>query len=177
MLPADVADRVFPYAGEGPLGMMLAAYPLLALGDELVAMACIPSRFVVLHVLVAAAGVWGFVWLLRLRRSMRARPHRVEAGAAHLHRGSLASLVVPLGDVESASPVDDDAVAALRRSPRCLRLDVGGRRVLVRLRTPVTARALGRSREVNVVLVSAEDPAALCRALVSTYNSQPIARR
>jgi len=150
--------RSFPYATEGPVRMALLSYPLLVVGDQAVAWALIPSGWVVLHAAVAALGVAGFLWLLSLYRSMVGRPHSIDGAMLHLHRGNLRSAVVKLDDVMEAARVDAEAIARLPEAP--LRLDLGGERVLLTLREPVAGRRASRT-----VLVSAEDPGALCAAV------------
>ena len=138
-------------------------YPLLALGDQLVAMACIPAQYVVAHIVVAALGIYGFVWLLRLHRSMVALPHVVDSATLRLHRGSLGAAAVSRSDVVSATPIDAEAIARLPEKPG--RLDLGGERVLITLRRPIQLQSALRRADARAVVVSADDPAALCAAV------------
>ena len=166
------AARRFAYGAESPLRMIAMAYPVLILGDQAVAMACIPARFVVAHVAVLLLGVYGFVWLVRVVRSMRARPHTIDERVAVLHRGSLGSARVCLGDVVSASRIEPEAIARLARhadrAERPGRLDLGGERVLVTLRAPVKLEGAYGSKSARSLLVSADDPAALIAALTAS---------
>jgi hypothetical protein len=52
---------------------------------------------------------------------------------------------------------------------RPARLDLGGERVLITLRAPRTYRAkLGRESRSRTIVVSADEPSALCEALTAT---------
>jgi hypothetical protein len=158
--------KTFPYAS-GPLKMALLAYPLLILADEAVAMAVIPAHLVLAHVVVAASGVYGFFWLLRLHRSMVARPHAVSTDDVTLHRGHFGSASVARSEIVSAVPIDVEALARLPERPA--RFDLGGERVLITLRAPRTYRAkLGRESRSRTIVVSADEPSALCEALTAT---------
>jgi len=166
---APPGGQSFGYGADGPLKMAILSYPILVIGDELLAMAFIPARLVAAHVAVAAAGIYGFVWLLGLYRSMQARPHRVEQATLRLHRGILGSMVVSLEDIVGAAPVEPEEIARLGRSTA--RLDLGGDRVLLTLREPITLRGAFRSRTARTLVVSADDPRGLCSALARTGAS------
>jgi hypothetical protein len=153
----------FGYGTDGPLKMAILSYPILVIGDELLAMACIPARLVAAHIAVAVAGIYGFVWLLGLYRSMQARPHRMERATLRLHRGILGSMVVSLEDIVAASPVEPEEIARLGKSTA--RLDIGGERVLLTLREPITLPGAFGSRTARTLVVSADDPRGLCSAL------------
>ncbi|HEY8040199.1 MAG TPA: hypothetical protein VIF15_10425 [Polyangiaceae bacterium] len=97
---------------------------------------------------------------------MVTRPHAVEGATLRLHRGHLGSAAVSLDSVVSAAPIHPEAIARLSEPPA--RLDLGGERVLVTLREPVAySGAFGRSRRARTLVVSADDPGALCDAVAA----------
>ncbi len=150
-------SRVFGYAVEGSMKMILLTYPLLVAGDALVLWAVLPRHLAWVHAVVAGLSAYGFVWLLGVYRTMVARPHVLDGAHLRLHRGILGSARVPLADVASTEtlPEGDEKIAG--EPP--LRLDFGGRRVMLVLRRPVRTRGALR------VVVSADEPEALRRAL------------
>jgi hypothetical protein len=152
----------FGYASESPMKLWVLAYPPLILAEAVVEQLVLPARFFVLHVGIAAAEIYGFVWLLGVYRSMLGRPHVLEHGVLCVHRGLLGFASIPLRDVASAAPVEPEALA-----PRgeYARLDVGARRVLLALRCPAACVGPFRIRPASRIVVSADDPEALCRAL------------
>src|SRR5262245_56653545 len=77
---ASSRGRAFGYAEASPLKLVVMAYPLLLVGDATVLYAVLPRVGLALHALVAALGVYGFVWLLGVHRTMLGRPHVVDAG-------------------------------------------------------------------------------------------------
>jgi hypothetical protein len=162
-VPREEGAQRFAYGAESPLRPFLLVYPLLAFGEELVAAVCIPSRFVAVHVVLLAVGVYGFVWLLGVSRSMRARPHAVTADAVAFHRGILAFAVLPRASVVSVRPVEREDIRALPEKPG--RLDVGPPRLLVSLRDPVACGGAFGKRAVRSVVVTADDPAGLTKAI------------
>ncbi len=63
-------------------------------------------------------------------------------------------------------PIDAEDLARLRERPS--RLDLGGERVLITLREPRSYPAkLGRALSSRTVVVSADEPSALCAALTA----------
>jgi hypothetical protein len=137
------------------------AYPILFLGDYLVAQAFIPAHMVWAHALSTFAAAYGFVWLLGVYRTMLGRPHVIEGGILHVHRGVLGSAEIAVDQIASVLAIDAGDPRPVARG--VARLDVGGGRVLIEMRAPLPR--IGRTRNATKLVVSADEPAALRDAL------------
>jgi hypothetical protein len=114
-------------------------------------------------------GVYTLAWLTGWYATMRARPHRMGEGIIHLHRGILGTIAIPTGLVTSVSDAPDHRDRNARRTylRNVARLDVPGAPALeLHLARPVVVTTpWGTSTPSQRLLVSADDPAALRRAL------------
>jgi hypothetical protein len=166
---AREGERSFAYATESPLHVLLMVYPLLVAGDALVLWVVLPPRLAYVHVVAAALGVYGFVWLLGVYRTLVARPHVVDGAYLHVHRGILGSARIPLAEVETAVTLPEGDVEpppdAAGRSAH--HLDVQGRRVLLVLRKAAACTGYLGAADARRIVVSATEPDGLRRALVA----------
>jgi hypothetical protein len=161
--------QVFGYAADSPLRLLLLAYPLFLAGDLLAVHALVPARWILVHVALAVLAVYGFFWLLRGHRSMIRCPHRIDGEWLHVYRGNLGSAAIPVADVVSALPLE----AGCAPPAGAARLDVrGAPRVLLSLRAPVACRTMLGTRPADALVISADDPAALCSALRPTDTAR-----
>jgi hypothetical protein len=58
-------------------------------------------------------------------------------------------------------------------APDAARLDLGGERVLLTLRAPVTCRGAFGERTASRIILSADDPSALCAAIARRGTASP----
>jgi hypothetical protein len=166
---AGTTSDLFGYAGESPWRLFVLGYPLLLVPNEIFVQSLVPPHLRVLHVMAAALDLYGFIWLLGVYRSMVARPHRVHGSTVLLHRGVLGSAVIDADAVETATPFEADGTSRFPGSP--LRLDVGGPRcVLITLHRPVRCQRFLGTRMATRIVISADDPYALCEAVRSASS-------
>lgn len=167
--PADTV-RSFGYMAESSLKLFVLACPLLLIGDVLVVHALLPARWLAAHVVVTALSVYGCVWLIGLYRTMTLRPHTLDAVAFHAKKGILGSISIPRADIASAIPLGDLVAPPKGTERRATRLDVAGSpRILLSLRSAVGGKGFFRPlAPSDRIVVSADDPSALCEALKST---------
>ena len=165
----DAAARLTGYMATSPMKLIVLAYPLLLLGDTLVVHALVPSRWGALHVVLIVISLYSYVWLIGLYRTMTLRPHALDQGAFHAHKGILGSATMDLANIDAVESLPESAVRTLpRRGENSVaRLDVAGSpRVLITLREAVVCkRYFGPAVSSRRVLVSADDASALCDQL------------
>jgi hypothetical protein len=160
----------FSYHRASVLRQLLAMLPLLAIADvALLELVILPRVGLVTRVIAHALAIYGLVWLIGLYASVRARPHRVHAGHATLHRGVLGRVELPLDQIASIGELpsfaDDWKARAYRK--RAISVGINGGAVLdVRLRAPVRPiGVLGPGRARDHLLIAVDDPVALRAAL------------
>jgi hypothetical protein len=157
-----LAGPAFAYTNESPLKLLVMAFPMLALGESLVMMAVLP-RHTGVHVAIAALALYTFAWLLGVYRTMTARPHVLDAGVLRVYRGILGSAALPVSDIERVETVPEGDKIAMSRG--VVRMDVGGRRVRLVLRTAMTCATYGGDKRATQVVVSVDEPEKLREAV------------
>lgn len=159
----------FGYTRRAGLGALLPALPLLLLGDVVLLEVLTRHAPLWLRISLHAIGAYGFLWIVGLWASLRARPHTVAAGVATFRRGILGALEVPLETIQGVEPMpafkDDWARMAFMRGVMTFGTS-GPPVLLLRLRQPVAPLGLlGRGRPKDRVRVFVDEPEALRRAL------------
>jgi hypothetical protein len=159
----------FSYHRSSAFAAILPALPLLVIGDLVLVEVLLRSVAPWIRLLVHALDAYGVLWILGLWASFRARPHRVEGGVLHLHKGLLARAEIPLAAIRQVAPLPafDDDWARFRFQRSALVFQAAGTPPLVlELDRPVRAFGLtGPGQEKTRVILSVDDPAALQKAL------------
>ncbi|MDB5039480.1 MAG: hypothetical protein JWN27_206 [Candidatus Eremiobacteraeota bacterium] len=153
----------FAYDDGGNAPLMLGALAVLAVPEMLI------LDLVLWHAAAWRIGsdvvhVYLILWALGIAHAFRTMPHELGAERVTLRTLFFASLSVPRTAIVSAEVVELDRRASRRRT----RLGLGSPRRLVRvqLREPaMLERWLARPVPVTSVLVAADDPDGLARAL------------
>jgi hypothetical protein len=151
----------FSYHRESVLGPFLLALPLLMAADVLLLDLLLRRFSPWIRWSVHGLDLYGLLWVFGLWASMRARPHRIEDGAVHLHHGFLGSLSLRRDQIEGEEqlPAFGDDWARLRYMKGVAQLAVPGPdQVLLKLREPLAATGLlGRAKAKERVLVAVDD--------------------
>lgn len=159
----------FSYHRSSAFAAILPALPLLVIGDLVLLEVLLRSVAPWIRLLIHALDAYGVLWVLGLWASFRARPHQVEGGVLHLHKGLLSRAEIPLAAIRRAGPMPsfDDDWARLRFQRGALAFQApGAPELLLELDRPVRAVGLlGPGRPRDRVLLSADDLPALRKAL------------
>jgi len=110
---------------------------------------------------LSAVTLLSIVWLVRLIRSFRTRPHELNGDRLHLHIGSLRSIDVLLGNIAGVRPVSDSAELKAPGTAKFSLLSYPNR--IVDLRQPITFWR----RSTRRIALALDDPAAFDLALRS----------
>lgn len=160
----------FAYHRTSGLRMLLQMLPLIGIADVvLLEVVILPHAVLWLRIAVHFLAVYGLIWLIGLYASLRARPHRVDAGHAILHRGLLGHLELPLDQIAEIGEMpafrDDWHARAYRKRAICVGMR-GATIVDLRLHAPLRAVSiLGPGPASDRVLVAVDDPAGFIAAL------------
>jgi hypothetical protein len=163
----------FAYHRESGLRMVLQLLPLIGIADVvLLEVVILPHAVLWLRIAVHVLAVYGLIWMIGLYASLRARPHRIAAGHAMLHRGLLGHLEIPLDQIAEIGEMpafrDDWQARAYRKRAICVGVR-GPAIVDLRLHAPLRAVGLlGPGRASDRVLVAVDDPAGFIAALGPT---------
>jgi hypothetical protein len=159
----------FSYHRSSTFAAILPALPLLILGDLVLLEVLLRSLAPWIRLMVHALDAYGVLWVLGLWASFRARPHLIQDGTLYVHKGLLARASIPLAAIRSVGtfPSFDDDWARLRFQRSVLGFQASGAPVLcLELDQPVRALGLlGLGRAKTRVALSADDPAALIKAI------------
>lgn len=159
----------FSYHRSSAFAAILPALPLLVVGDLVLLEVLLRSVAPWIRLLIHALDAYGVLWVLGLWASFRARPHRVEGGVLHLHKGLLSRAEIPLSAIQRVGPLPlfNDDWARLRFQRGALAFQAPGAPELVlELDRPFQALGLlGSGRPKTRVLLSADDLPALQQAL------------
>lgn len=159
----------FGYTRMAGLGMVLPVLPLLLVGDVVLLEALTRHLSPGLRLALHAAGLYGLLWIVGLWTSLRARPHTVQDGVATFRRGILASLSVPLEQLEGveALPAFKDDWARLAFMKGVMTFGANGPPfMLLKLREPAAPLGLlGPGKARDRVRVFVDDPERLRMAL------------
>ncbi|MDB5094293.1 MAG: hypothetical protein JWO85_2394 [Candidatus Eremiobacteraeota bacterium] len=153
----------FAYDDGGNTPLMLGALAVLAIPEMLI------LDLVLWHAPAWRIGsdvvhLYLILWALGIAHAFRTMPHELHADRVMLRTLFFASLSIPRTAIASAEVVEIDRRASRRRT----RLGLGSPRrwVLVQLREPaMLERWLARPLPVTSVLIAADDPDRLARAL------------
>ncbi|MFN8012080.1 MAG: hypothetical protein U0P81_11840 [Holophagaceae bacterium] len=163
------APAGFGYTGRSGLGPMLPVLPFLLVADVVLLEVLVRHAPLWLRFALHAAAAYGVLWIVGLWASLRARPHAVTDGVATFRRGILASLSVPLGQIEGveAMPASKDDWARLAFMRGVMTFGASGPPfLLLKLRSPaVPLGFLGPGKAKARVRVFVDDPEGLRRAL------------
>ena len=160
--PGTVA---FPAHRRSGLGAVVAAVGLLGCVEATVVHLALQSWSARGAWLATALSVYGLLWLVGLYRAVVLRPTLLAGDALVVRVGLLWTATVPLGSVAGATRATFPYPP--RRSPGYLRAaPFGDPQLLLTLTEPLTVEGpYGRRREVRLVGLAADDPAALLAAL------------
>jgi hypothetical protein len=166
----------FAYHRNSALRMVLQMLPLIGIADVvLLEVVILPHAALWLRIAVHFLAAYGLLWLIGLYASLRARPHRVDAGHATLHRGLLGHLELPLDQIAEIGemPVFRDDWQARAYRKRAICVGVRGPAIVdLRLHAPLRAiGVLGPGPASDRVLVAVDDPTGFIAALGPTAPS------
>ena len=155
----------FGYLEQSLVAMLPILLPIVSIGDEIVLGAFLSNQALWLRLGVVGLDLWAILYVFGIYATCQSRTHKISHESIRLYQGIFGRCEFApslLAEFFPCSPSD-----LPRKEPGTARLALKGAPVVrIRLTQPVTVRRmLGRDRTSQVLLVSADDPAALCRAL------------
>ncbi|GAC1348991.1 MAG: hypothetical protein NVSMB19_01920 [Vulcanimicrobiaceae bacterium] len=162
----------FSYTRHSDVPLLLAVPVFVLLPEMIVFDLLIPHAAWGWRLASDALHVYGTIWALGMFAMFRARPHRVEGGRARLSIGAIRTLTIDRTQIASASvlPASFDG-RAWRRTHAAdgWSLTVpGAAGVEIHMAVPLAIVGIRETRHVWRLVVSADRPADLARALVAT---------
>jgi hypothetical protein len=153
----------FGYLEQSFVAILPIAAPILAIADEIVLGVLLRHQALWIRLSVVGLDIWAIWYVFGIYATCQARPHQVTSQSVRLEQGIFGRCEFDPALVVEASPEPEPA----RKEPSAVRLTLkGSPTVKVQLSQPVTVKRILRGeKEFHTLIVSADDPSALCRAL------------
>jgi hypothetical protein len=160
--------RPFPVSGFGYLEQSLIsvlpiAAPVLCIAEEAVLGVLLRHQAPWIRLSVVAIEIWAILYVFGIYATCQARPHQVTRQSVRLEQGIFARCEFDPALLVEARPIPEPR----RKEADTVRLTIkGSPTVKVRLSEPVAVKRIFRGEQrFHTLVVSADDPAGLCRAL------------
>ncbi|HZC66596.1 MAG TPA: hypothetical protein VE545_08475 [Candidatus Dormibacteraeota bacterium] len=159
--PVPVAG--FGYLEQSVIAILPIAAPILAIADEVVLGVVLRHQALWIRLGIVGLDIWAIVYVFGIYATCQARPHQVTSQSVRLEQGIFGRCEFDPALLVEASPEPE----LIRKDPGAVRLTLkGSPAVKVQLSHPVTVKRMLRGeQQFQTLLVSADDPGALCRAL------------
>jgi hypothetical protein len=153
----------FGYLEQSFIAVLPIAAPILCIAEEIVLGVLLRHQAPWIRLSVVGVDIWAILYVFGIYATCQARPHQVTSQSVRLEQGILGRCEFDPALVVEASPEPELA----RKDPGAVRLTLkGSAAVKVQLSQPVTVKRMLRGEQkFSTVVVSADDPSALCRAL------------
>jgi hypothetical protein len=153
----------FGYLDQSLIAVLPIAAPILCIAEEIVLAALLHHQALWVRLSVVGIEIWAILYVFGMYATCQARPHRVTRQSVRLEQGILGRcefdpvlLVEARPEMETPRKATDAVRLTLKGSPA----------VKVQLSQPVAVKRILRGvQNFHTVIVSADDPGALCRAL------------
>jgi hypothetical protein len=153
----------FGYLEQSFIAVLLVAAPILCIAEEILLGVLLRHQALWIRLTVVGLDIWAILYVFGIYATCQARPHQVTSQSVRLEQGIFGKCEFDPALVVEASPEPELA----RKDPGAVRLTLkGSPAVKVQLSQPVTVKRILRGEQkFDTVVVSADDPSALCRAL------------
>src|ERR1017187_305676 len=147
-----------------------------------VVLLCAPADLALVHLIfriqsilwstvLGLLDVWALVWTYGLLTMMRLHPHQIVGVRLHLNKGMLAQSIIDLRTIDAIAVLDENATSP-RRGPRHGQSDLslkGAPKLEIVLREEVRVNRwlTGKSEMCSRIVISADEPQALCVAEIT----------
>jgi hypothetical protein len=155
----------FGYVEQSLFAMLPLLIPMASVGDEIAVGILARNASVWIRTAIIVVDIWAILWSFGMYVTFRKRPHVIRDGHACLRRGLLGRCDFSLDRVVEANVTNEDDRRRGDASTANLSLK-GSPQVHIHFASSVVVKRFAREpRACDALLVSADDPAALCRAL------------
>jgi hypothetical protein len=153
----------FGYLEQSFIAVLPIAAPILCIAEEIVLGVLLRHQALWIRLSVVGLEIWAILYVFGIYATCQARPHQVTSQSVRLEQGIFGRCEFDPALMVEASPEPELA----RKDPGAVRLTLkGSPRVKVQLSQPVTVKRMLRGEQkFHTLVVSADDPTALCRAL------------
>ncbi|MGH9441019.1 MAG: hypothetical protein ACRD16_01970 [Thermoanaerobaculia bacterium] len=168
----------FGYVRDAYIRFLPVLFVFTVPADVLLLAAVIPRRLWFLHRAITALDVYGLFWILGLVETAQRRPHRISPTSVDLQRGALNRVVFSPALLKTARvvrPFDTRRELKLYARGALLMTLTGSGIVEIDTREPVRGDGLfpAWQRPFSRLLVAADEPEALTKALLAASRGQP----
>lgn len=153
----------FGYLEQSFIAVLPIAAPILCMAEEIVLGVLLRHQGLWIRLSVVGLEIWAILYVFGIYATCQARPHQVTSQSVRLEQGIFGRCEFDPALVVEASPEPELA----RKDPGAVRLTLkGSPAVKIQLSQPVTVKRILRGEQkFHTLVVSADDPSALCRAL------------
>lgn len=153
----------FGYLDQSLIAVLPIAAPVLCIAEEIVLAVLLRHQALWIRLSVVGIDIWAILYVFGIYATCQARPHQVASQSVRLEQGILGRCEFDPALVVEATPELEPA----RKDPGAVRLTLkGSPAVKVQFSQPVAVKRMLRGEQkFCTVVVSADDPIALCRAL------------
>jgi hypothetical protein len=153
----------FGYLEQSFIAALPIAAPILCIAEEIVLGVLLRHQALWIRLSVVGLEIWAILYVFGIYATCQARPHQVTSQSVRLEQGIFGRCEFDPALVVEASPEPELA----RKDPGAVRLTLkGSPAVKIQLSQPVTVKRMLRGEQkFHTLVVSADDPSGLCRAL------------
>lgn len=153
----------FGYLAQSFIAVLPIAAPILCISEEIVLGVLLRHQGLWVRLSVVGLEIWAILYVFGIYATCQARPHQVTSQSVRLEQGIFGRCEFDPALVVEACPEPEPA----RKDPGVVRLTLkGSPAVKIQLSQPVTVKRILRGEQTfHTLVVSADDPSALCRAL------------
>jgi hypothetical protein len=153
----------FGYVEQSFIVVLPIAAPVLCIAEEIVFAVLLHHQALWIRLSVVGIDIWAILYVFGMYATCQARPHQVTRESVRLELGILGRCKFDPALLVEASPETEPP----RKTPGAVRLTLkGSPAVKVQLSQAVAVKRILRGeQEFRTIVVSADDPNALCRAL------------
>lgn len=153
----------FGYLEQSLIAVLPIAAPVVCFAEEMMLGVLLRHQALWIRLGIVGLDIWAILYVFGIYATCQARPHQVTRESVRLEQGIFGRCEFDPVLVVEANPEPGPA----QRDRDAVRLTlIGAPAVKVRLSQPVTVkRVLRGEQKFQTVVVSADDPGALCRAL------------
>jgi hypothetical protein len=153
----------FGYLEQSFIAVLPIAAPVVCIAEEMVLGVLVRHQALWIRLGVVGLDIWAILYVFGIYATCQARPHQVTCESVRLVQGIFGRCEFDPALVVEANPEPELA----QKDPGAVRLTLkGSPAVKVQLSQPVTVKRMLRGEQkFHTLVVSADDPGALCRAL------------
>ncbi len=160
----------FGYVEQSFIVVLPIAAPILCIAEEIVLGVLLRHQALWIRLSVVGLDIWAILYVFGIYATCQARPHQVTSQSVRLEQGIFGRCEFDPALMLEASPEPGPA----RKEPGAVRLTLkGAPAVKVHLSQPVgVKRILRGEQKFQTIVVSADDPSVLCRALRAAASAR-----